>query len=134
MSTASSPMGLKRICTGCGARFFDMNKRPIVCPTCNTEFTGEIKMKSRRGRATAEAPPKKEVKAVETVESDDDVTEEDTGVEVVSLDDAEAVEKGDSEAPALEEDENLENIPDFDDELEEELDVEDDVLLDEEDT
>ena len=29
--------GEKHICSNCGQRFFDLNKRPIVCPKCNTE-------------------------------------------------------------------------------------------------
>lgn len=46
------PRGLKRICTSCGNRFYDLNKRPITCPSCNTEFTGEIKIKARRSRVS----------------------------------------------------------------------------------
>jgi uncharacterized protein (TIGR02300 family) len=30
--------GIKRICLGCGARFYDFNKSPIVCPICNAVF------------------------------------------------------------------------------------------------
>ncbi|MEM9470036.1 MAG: FYDLN acid domain-containing protein, partial [Pseudomonadota bacterium] len=37
--------GLKRICMSCGIRFYDMNKKPIICPTCDWEFTGEVKVK-----------------------------------------------------------------------------------------
>jgi hypothetical protein len=38
-----------------------LNKRPIKCPNCEVEFSGEIKLKARRGRvpaveAVAEAP------------------------------------------------------------------------------
>tara|TARA_B100000035_G_C20839525_1_gene482404 strand:+ start:499 stop:777 length:279 start_codon:yes stop_codon:yes gene_type:complete len=29
--------GDKHICSNCGQKFFDLNKRPIVCPKCNTE-------------------------------------------------------------------------------------------------
>ncbi len=29
--------GEKHICSNCGQKFFDLNKRPIVCPKCNTE-------------------------------------------------------------------------------------------------
>ena len=53
-ATVSDPRGLKRICTNCGTRFFDLNKRPIVCPQCETEFTGEVKIKNRRGRLAAD--------------------------------------------------------------------------------
>ena len=43
MAAVADARGLKRICAGCGIRFYDMNKRPIICPSCGTEFTGEIK-------------------------------------------------------------------------------------------
>ena len=33
----NSIKGDKHICSNCGQRFFDLNKRPIVCPKCNTE-------------------------------------------------------------------------------------------------
>ena len=55
MGAAVDAKGLKRICLNGGVRFFDMNKRPIVCPSCDTEFTGEIKVKSRRSRGAAAA-------------------------------------------------------------------------------
>jgi len=29
-------LGTKRLCSGCGARFYDLNKDPIVCPKCHT--------------------------------------------------------------------------------------------------
>ena len=47
---STDPRGLKRICLSCSTRFYDMNKRPIMCPNCSTEFSGEIKIKTRRGR------------------------------------------------------------------------------------
>jgi len=33
--------GLKRVCMGCKASFYDMEKRPIICPKCKEEW--EIK-------------------------------------------------------------------------------------------
>lgn len=61
MSAALDARGLKRVCAGCGVRFYDLNKRPIICPGCSVEFSSEIKLKARRGRAAiaeaiAEAP------------------------------------------------------------------------------
>ena len=31
-------LGIKRICSGCSLKFYDLHKTPIVCPTCNTVF------------------------------------------------------------------------------------------------
>lgn len=134
MSTASNPMGLKRICTSCGARFYDLNKRPIICPSCDTEFTGEVKVKGRRGRAAAAVEAKEKEAAATPVEKDDEILEEDEGVEVVSLDDAESPDDtgSDDEAAVLDDEENLDDIPDFEGEIEDDL-GDDDTLLDEDD-
>jgi len=35
---ANPALGTKRICTGCAAKFYDLSKTPIVCPTCETVF------------------------------------------------------------------------------------------------
>ena len=35
---AKPALGTKRICTGCAAKFYDLGKSPIVCPTCETVF------------------------------------------------------------------------------------------------
>ena len=31
-------LGTKRLCPNCGARYYDLNHDPIVCPRCGTEF------------------------------------------------------------------------------------------------
>jgi len=36
MSKPVPPAGTKRICPGCAAKFYDLDKRPIVCPKCKT--------------------------------------------------------------------------------------------------
>ena len=35
---AKSALGTKRICSGCAAKFYDLGKDPIVCPTCDTVY------------------------------------------------------------------------------------------------
>jgi len=88
--------GFKRVCIECGNRFYDLNKRPIICPACSAEFAVEEKLKplppqkkdNKKETPKAEAETSKE--APET--SDDELEEEDDGVEVVSLDDLETVE------------------------------------------
>ena len=52
MALAADARGMKRICPSCGTRFYDLNKRPVHCPSCQTAFTGEIKVKTRRSRAS----------------------------------------------------------------------------------
>jgi uncharacterized protein (TIGR02300 family) len=111
--------GLKRVCVGCGMRFYDLNKRPIMCPGCNVEFSGEIKLKARRGRAAA-------IEAVaETaapVANDDRFEEVEATENTISLE--EVVEDGEDadEEEALEGG-DLENLEEIDEDLEEELEV-----------
>lgn len=126
MSTASNPMGLKRICTGCGTRFYDLNKRPIICPSCDTEFTGEVKAKARRGRSAAVEPKIEDIKKAVIVENDDeDILEDDDGVEVVSLDDLDESKNDDDEKVEDDDESGLDDIPEFDGDLDD-----DDTLLD----
>jgi uncharacterized protein (TIGR02300 family) len=35
---AKPELGTKRICAGCSAKFYDLHKTPIVCPTCEAVF------------------------------------------------------------------------------------------------
>ncbi len=37
---AKPELGAKHQCQNCGAKFFDLNKDPIVCPKCGTVFQG----------------------------------------------------------------------------------------------
>lgn len=63
---AKPEWGSKRICLSCGARFYDLGKRPIICPACGTEFEEDAFVRGRRGRAQL---PEETVEAVEVVEA-----------------------------------------------------------------
>ena len=82
---AKPELGAKRQCQNCGAKFFDLNKDPIVCPKCGTIFQGAARVE----RAAAKAE----------VEEDEVVAP--AGVELVSLDEVEASEEKAAE-PAVE--------------------------------
>jgi uncharacterized protein (TIGR02300 family) len=70
--------GTKRQCQNCGAKFFDLNKDPIVCPKCETMFQGAA-------RVRAAAKPKEEEAELAAAPA---------GVEnTVSLDEVEAGEE-----------------------------------------
>jgi uncharacterized protein (TIGR02300 family) len=103
VSAVADVRGLKRICGDCGVRFYDLNKRPIICPSCGAEFDGEIKVKARRGRSasvpedTAIKPAEAEAAKAKASDDDDELEEEDDGAEIVSLEDLETVEKGDED-------------------------------------
>ena len=35
---AKADLGTKRLCPSCGARYYDLNHSPIICPRCGTQF------------------------------------------------------------------------------------------------
>ena len=46
-------LGQKRTCQSCGAKFYDMNRTPILCPKCGATFDPETLLKLRRGKPAA---------------------------------------------------------------------------------
>jgi uncharacterized protein (TIGR02300 family) len=52
-SVAKPEWGTKRICPSCGTRYYDLTRRPVVCPRCSTPFDPEAFLKSRRARPAA---------------------------------------------------------------------------------
>jgi uncharacterized protein (TIGR02300 family) len=128
---AVAEKGLKRICPSCGTRYYDLNKRPVVCPSCATEFTGELKVKARRGRAAAVAEEDVNGPATASRKGANDDAEEDIvegDADTVSLEDVESDEDaGDDDlddAMVLDEDLDDDDLEDIDDELEDEADEE----------
>jgi uncharacterized protein (TIGR02300 family) len=103
-AVAKPELGAKRQCQACGAKFFDLNKDPIVCPKCGTVFLGA--MRARPAAKEDEEEPELATPA---------------GVDMVSLDEVEAGEEKAAETVA--EDLDVED---------ESGDVEDDSFLEEE--
>ena len=96
--------GIKRICQGCGALFYDLNKDPITCPKCEAIFDPESILKSRRTRVLApvnkksDGPEDEEVEASDDVDGDEVVIEEDDESVDVILPDAEVHDEDSSVA------------------------------------
>jgi uncharacterized protein (TIGR02300 family) len=82
---AKVELGSKRQCQNCGAKFFDLNKDPIVCPKCGTMFQGAARVPQR-------VAPKDEEEEERAAPAD---------VELVSLEEADA---GDEKAAATADD------------------------------
>ena len=97
---AKADLGTKRHCPNCGAKYYDLNRNPIIFPRCGTPF--EVPT-GRGGR------PSPAVAAVVEPEVEEVVPEAD--VEVISLEQAdeeaaggvEEVEEGEEAAVAGEE-------------------------------
>ena len=63
--------GKKRICPACGLKYYDFNKSPITCPTCNVEFDPDLYLKSRKGKSMSSklgAENKVDISDVEDIE------------------------------------------------------------------
>jgi uncharacterized protein (TIGR02300 family) len=104
---AKPDLGTKRLCGSCGAKFYDLNKTPIVCPKCETVFVPVVA--TTRGRAEAPKP----VAPVAVAEA---IVPETADAEFVSLDEAEAEQQG--KKPAVAGAEGAEDEPAADDPIE----------------
>lgn len=113
--------GLKRICASCGTKFYDFGKLPVICPSCNAEFTGEVQVKSRRSRSSIvpDTVKRDEIEAknkMSAIDEDDDT---------ISLDD---LDEGDDD---FDNDLDIDDMDDSDDDLSDlggdiDIDVDDD--------
>jgi uncharacterized protein (TIGR02300 family) len=83
---AKPELGTKRLCGSCGAKFYDLNKDPIVCPKCNTVMALAAATAPRsRPEAAARAPVAAE---------EETVVPETQEAEFVSLEEADAESEG----------------------------------------
>jgi uncharacterized protein (TIGR02300 family) len=108
---AKPDLGNKRQCQNCGTKFFDLNKSPILCPKCGTQFEA---IPLGRSPARAAPPP-----------DDEDVPVDTANIELVSIEDA---EEGSEKVPVVAGDEvEIEDDPADDTFLAEEEEEDDDV-------
>lgn len=99
---AKPELGMKRQCLSCGAKFYDLNRDPILCPKCGAHF--QVQQLTRRGEAAKVA------------EEDEDAVDPAAAVMV-------PLEEADGDAPAK-------DIPGDDIDIDEDLgDDEDDTFL-----
>ncbi|MCC2110443.1 MAG: TIGR02300 family protein [Hyphomicrobiales bacterium] len=100
---AKPELGIKRLCAGCGAKYYDLNRDPVVCPKCGVVF--ELQPSKVRPETASAKAEKKE----------DEPEEEDTNM--VALEEAEekaAEPKGRAA------------VPDVDDDSDDDIEIEDD--------
>ncbi|MEK9969568.1 MAG: TIGR02300 family protein [Ferrovibrio sp.] len=91
---AKAEWGAKRRCLSCGAAFYDLNKSPILCPKCGTEFNPDALVKTSRRPAKVEEVKKPVAKAPTSPDAIDDEVE-DTGLGDDILEDADEFEEDD---------------------------------------
>ena len=124
---AAPSLGIKRNCQSCGNNYYDLNKKPITCPSCETVFDPEILLKSRVNKPVPQAAVKKQ-EAVEPTEIEETIDADIEGDDAPIDDDAEvlgddsdiaAIAKTDGDGDEL-------DLPAAPDAIEDELDHPDD--------
>jgi uncharacterized protein (TIGR02300 family) len=45
--------GVKRNCTSCGVRFYDLMREPVVCPGCGAVVDVTVVVKPKKAKAVA---------------------------------------------------------------------------------
>jgi len=107
---AKPDLGTKRLCPNCGAKYYDLNRDPIMCPKCNAAFATGI---------VAVRPETQSEEADEELEADEE------GVELVALEEADEEVIEGSTTTDIETDDEVE--------VEVEVDTDDAALIDEDD-
>jgi uncharacterized protein (TIGR02300 family) len=113
-------LGSKQVCPNCQAKFYDLLRRPAVCPKCATAFDPEEAVKSRRNRARTTTPDYEDAEETpaKVVEDQDGFEDEvDDTPEIDAAVDAEPMEVDDLDSDGV----SPPNSPD-DSDLEEEGD------------
>ena len=96
---AKPEWGKKRICPYCNTKYYDLNKSPIICPSCGAEFNPNDYLKSKKG---------KNVPLKASVEDDNDLTKDIENIDDIEIDnDSEVVSDDD---PLLEINKDDQNI------------------------
>ena len=54
---AKPELGTKRSCASCGTKFYDLNRRPIVCPKCGEVYQQPVERPIPAPPAAKPAPP-----------------------------------------------------------------------------
>ncbi|MCH4023462.1 MAG: TIGR02300 family protein [Acetobacter sp.] len=70
---AQPELGSKRVCVSCGAKFYDLQKDPAVCPKCGAEQPAEVPRLRRSGDIPT---PDQVVSKSESTETDEDITDD----------------------------------------------------------
>ncbi len=99
---ANPELGTKQVCPNCQAKFYDLGRRPAVCPKCATEFDPEEAVRSRRVRARTtpanyEADEEVPAKKVEPDAEEEGFEEADETPEIDEAAEAEPAEPDEAE-------------------------------------
>ncbi len=75
-------LGTKRVCVACGAKFYDLQKAPAVCPKCGTVQPAD-QPRLRRPAGNVPQEDKRPKKVAEDVDADIEVVADDDDEDVL---------------------------------------------------
>lgn len=109
LGVAKVDLGMKLTCESCGARFYDLNKQPGICPKCGAANARPVIFKASR-RPTAEDREKANLAAQKAApkpaaSNDDDMDDSDDDDEDVIEDTSDLGEDDDDMDVSIEKDE-----------------------------
>lgn len=116
---AKPELGIKRLCAGCGAKYYDLNRDPIVCPKCGTAFDQQpTKVRpetaSPKVEKPAEEPEEEDTNLVALEEAEEKAAEPKGRAAVPDVDDDSdddiEIEEDDAEDTFLEDDEEDDDV------------------------
>ncbi len=84
---AKPDLGKKLSCPSCGAKFYDLNKTPAVCPKCETKVEAQPLLKPKRGAPVDEAKAKPKTAPVAKAADPDEIELDGDGADDIELDD-----------------------------------------------
>jgi uncharacterized protein (TIGR02300 family) len=102
---AKPEWGIKRLCTSCGARFYDLGRQPIECPKCHTVLDPDQVTRLKRSRSAPQEEAAK-AKVQKPVETEEDLALETDEIEDVDEDEDDVLE----DASDLADDEDFEEF------------------------
>lgn len=115
-------LGTKRTCGTCNAKFYDLEKTPILCPKCGTEYSEvSVKTKSRKSKRLDDAD--------ENLIGDLEIDIEDVA-DLGDIDDIEVIEDEDTQIEELDDDIRESMEMEDDEEIVRDKAASDDVMLD----
>ena len=96
---AKPDWGSKRICQSCGAKFYDLQRNPIVCPACQTTFDPESHLRGRKSRSAAPKPVKPQPAADEDSALEEDILTDGDDIAIGDEVDDDDLDTGDDAIP-----------------------------------
>ena len=87
---AKPEWGRKRTCQVCGKKYYDLNKSPIICPSCGAEFDPNDYLRTKKGKSnSSKTSVENDIDLATDLNDIDDIDdiEDDNDNEVVSDDD-----------------------------------------------